>query len=115
MATLIYPKSNIPLGTYRVMILDVEEIYVEDYLCMSIKYLLLNQCMGMNYTFDEVIMYNRCMKSNVDLFDLLKAYDVEFDRFEDLNGLVFDAELDCVKRNGKEVIALTERKLVAKP
>lgn len=115
MATLVYPKTDIPLGSYRVMILCVEEIYVEDYLCMSVKYLLLDQSLGTNYTFDEVIMYNHRMSCTVDLFDLLKTYSVEFDNFEDLNGLVFDAELECVTRKDKEVIALTRRKLVAKP
>lgn len=112
--TSVSPK-HLETGSYRVMILEIESEYKKSTLYLRVSYLLFDRVLAVCYPFDETIRHNCRMKHSVDFFDFLKSNEIEFGRFEDLQGLVFDANLERVASDGIEVLALTDRKLVAKP
>ncbi|MBQ8903585.1 MAG: hypothetical protein IJY73_04740 [Oscillospiraceae bacterium] len=110
-------KKTLKNGHYRVML---KNIYVEifddnDDMNFIFCYILFNTYDYKIYNIQHKVINNVNNPACRDFFDFIEHNNIDYEEYEDLNGMIFDCNIKVIEINGKPKIYFKNKKLVARP
>lgn len=109
-------KKRLPVEKYRAVLLDITTTENHDGLInLTFYYMLICHRTGLHYKFKETIVDNINIVRSLEFFNFLECSHIDYENYEELNGIVFDTVVNYDFINGKEAPILTQKEIVAPP
>lgn len=111
-----FPTHTFPVGDYRAIVIDsrVDEI-TDGIVTIYLELMLVNLKTNDIYTYCDTIVNHTSNPRSRDFFDFLTSSCVQWEQYEDLKGLTFDATVVFEQYGDVVLPILCNRKILAKP
>lgn len=112
----LFANKRLSVEKYRAILLDTRAVENSDGIInLTFYYVLICHRTGLHYKFKETIVDNINIIRSLEFFNFLETSHVDFENYEDMVGLVFDAVVNYEFVNGKETPILIQKEFVAHP
>jgi len=111
-----FPRKDFPVGKFRAFVLDCRaEDTPEDKIIIYLDLILVECATQTVYYFEEVIENNVYVPYSKEFFDFIHDSKIEWEQYEDLIGMTFNATISYGCVDGKACPVLSNRELLAVP
>lgn len=111
----LFTKKDFKLGMCRAILVSVDSRKREDFVEFTFKYHVANHQTGKIFEISETVVDNFNLVRCREFVSFLEISGVEFDTFDDLVGLTFDAWLERDFDGKNEFPVLTNKVILAHP